>query len=825
MKNPKIVFLLLGFLLFSNQVAAAKDEWIQVESKNFHLIGNASEKDIRKAATKLEQFRETFRLLFNKANFNSAIPTNVVVFKSGSSYKPFKPKRADGKIDDGIAGYFQPGQDVNYITLSTEGEDAETYGTIFHEYVHFMLDINFGKSDIPPWFNEGLAEYYQTFEIEKDQVVKLGIFQQGHINYLSQSQLIPLQTLFNISNYALHQQGNHSRSIFYAQSWALIHYLLQNSNATKRDGLGKFLVALTENVPPEKAFQDVFQMTYAQMEKELKSYISKSSYQYQTVTFKNKLTFDTQMKVSPLSEADTNAYLGDLLFHNNRPEEAEPYLQKTLAIEPNSSLANTTLGMVKFRQRKYEEAKPFLEKAIQGDPKNHMPFYNYAFLLSREGGDEFGYVSSFKGDNAVKMREALQKAIAINPSFIPSYELLGFINLVNQDQLSETVELLKKALTIQPGNQKVLLRIAEIYSRLDKWDEALGLAQKLSQVTDEDEIKARADNLVNWIKSTRDLKAQNEVSRKQYEEAMKEAAKNGGRVELTRRQASNERQLTPEEIVKIREKEMLVSINQALKKPGENEKQIIGQIGKITCVGKNITYNVKTTTGMVSLSSKGFQNLALVALADGAETVQIGCNADLSAFNSVLTYQVANPPKPNYLGELIAIDFVPKEFRFVDLSEEAIIPPVTQTDSEKTNTGVMLENGSPNNEKSEVTGENENPDEIRRKLMLEALKQQIRQPRDGEKREMGMIEKIECDNQGAFFILKTETRVLKLKAPPNLSIRAFTPEAGGVQFGCGLKQFDVPAIFIYKEASNPKAKINGDLISVDFVPKSFKLDN
>ena len=159
----------------------AKDEWINVRSKNFFLIGNGSEKEIRQVATKLEQFRETFQRLFPNARFNQTIQTNVVVFKNDSAYKPFKPKRADGKADEWIAGYFQPGEDVNYITLSTEGEKEDTYGTIFHEYVHFLVNTNFGKSDVPPWFNEGLAEYYQTFKIEQDQKVTLGGLQDNHL--------------------------------------------------------------------------------------------------------------------------------------------------------------------------------------------------------------------------------------------------------------------------------------------------------------------------------------------------------------------------------------------------------------------------------------------------------------------------------------------------------------------------------------------------------------------------------------------------------------------------------------------------------------------
>jgi len=388
--------------------ASAKDEWLQLRSKNFFVIGNASEKDIRKVTAKLEQFRETFRQLFNRTKLDSPIPTNVVVFKSDSAYKPFKPKRADGKTDNFIAGYFQPGEDVNYITLTVEAEDADTYGTIFHEYVHFIIETNFGKSEVPPWFNEGLAEYYQTFAIEEDQKVKLGLPQGTHLALLQQNKLMPLDTLFKISNYALHQNANHSRSIFYAQSWALIHYLLQGG---KSEGLGKFLDLLMKDVPAEKAFQDAFQITYGQMEQELRKYVGLNRYRYSMLTFKSKLLFDAQMQVSLLGDADTNAYLGDLLYHTNRADDAELFLRKTLIVSPDSSMANTTMGMVKLRQRKFDEAKTYLEKAINGDQKNHLALYRYAYLLSREGRDEFGYVKSFQKENTAKMRALLKRAI------------------------------------------------------------------------------------------------------------------------------------------------------------------------------------------------------------------------------------------------------------------------------------------------------------------------------------------------------------------------------------------------------------------------------
>src|SRR5437660_10664677 len=133
--------------------ATGEDAWASVHSKNFTLVGNASEKDIRLVANRLEQFRQVFSLVFATITINSPVPTTVIVFKSDSSYKPFK-------VNPNVAGYFQPGEDVNYITLTTEkSSDEQPFRTIFHEYVHLLVENTMGAT-VPLWFNEGLAEYY-----------------------------------------------------------------------------------------------------------------------------------------------------------------------------------------------------------------------------------------------------------------------------------------------------------------------------------------------------------------------------------------------------------------------------------------------------------------------------------------------------------------------------------------------------------------------------------------------------------------------------------------------------------------------------------------
>ena len=107
--HPTVLAAMLFAALYAvPAVAKPNDEWLRIRTTNFTLVGNASAADIRRVAIRLEEFREAFRQVFYRAELTSPVPTTVVVFKSNLAYRPFKPHRADGTIDDSITGYFMP---------------------------------------------------------------------------------------------------------------------------------------------------------------------------------------------------------------------------------------------------------------------------------------------------------------------------------------------------------------------------------------------------------------------------------------------------------------------------------------------------------------------------------------------------------------------------------------------------------------------------------------------------------------------------------------------------------------------------------------------
>src|SRR6266446_4354107 len=504
-----IFFAALFFTLAMQTPALAKDNWMSVRSKNFFLVGNASEKDIRQVANRLEQFRQIFALVFPKANFTSPVPTTVIVFKSDSSYKPFKP-------NPNVAGYFQPGEDVNYITLTSERySDDNPFAVIFHEYTHLLIENTMGHT-VPLWFNEGLAEFYSTFNVtDENRKVILGDLVRNHVLYLREKKLLPLRTLFAVDYKSPYYNEGNKMNIFYAESWMLMHYLLQGESQKRRPQLARFIDLVGSKLTIDEAFQQAFQISLDAFEKDFKSYVQGAKYMATAVTFEKKLDFDSQMQSAPVTEGEAEAYLGDLLLHTRRLNDAESHLQQALTLSPDLPMAEASFGMLRVRQGRLADARQYLEKAVAGNSQNYLTHFYYAYALSGLTFEGSQIVNSYAPEDATTMRAELRKAIALKPDFPESYALLGFINVVRNEEVDETIGLLKSVLTMSRSNERVVFMLAQLYMRKQDFAEARQLLGPMTRNSPDPELRQQAQSLMEGITRSEALVAQDKALEKQ----------------------------------------------------------------------------------------------------------------------------------------------------------------------------------------------------------------------------------------------------------------------------------------------------------------------
>jgi Tfp pilus assembly protein PilF len=614
----------------------AKDTWTSVRTRNFFLVSNASEKDVKQVGLKLEQFREVFTLLFKGMNFSATVPTTVVVFKSDSSYRPFKPNA-------NTAGYFQPGPDVNYITLTTEVRGEQNpFNVIFHEYTHLLVKNTMGNA--PPWFNEGLAEYYSTFKISDDRKIVLGNPITSHV-LLLRDKMLPLRTLFQVDHKSPYYNERDKQSIFYAQSWALLHYLILGNKGQRADQIGSFINFLETGVPMELAFQKAFQTTFEKLEKELREYVRNDRYPIITGALSQKLQFDAEMHAAPISEAEAQAYLGDLLLHSNR-SESEGYLQKALALDPSQAMANASLAMLRVRQGKIEEARQSLERAAVANSQNYLIHYYYAFALSREGMNDQQLVTSYSPETLGKIRDELKKAIQLRPDFSESHHLLAFVNLVDGSQLDETIELLKRGLKGSPGRNDLLLMLAQIYLRKEDYNSSRQILERLSQNASDAELGERAKAMLAQVESY-------EQQLKRYRAAREEALAKTTTVSGT---TANNRG-APTVVI-----DPSSYLREALRKPGKNEKQVQGMLVRVECDAKGITFFIQVAEGMLRLRAAKFEELDIVAFTTDAGG-EITCGARKPHDTIVVCYVPSTDQRSKVDGRIISLEFVPKDFK------------------------------------------------------------------------------------------------------------------------------------------------------------------
>ena len=458
------------------QPAFAADKWITIHSKNFLLVGSATEADIRKVGHFFEEFRGSFSNLFPKVQQSPSVPTTILVFKNDDSMKPFKPGMG--------SAFFIDGEDVNLILVTPA---LVGMNNVLHEYVHAVTrDIT---DTLPIWAAEGLAECLSTFAVgQKPNEFILGNVSNEHIATIAKTPLLPLKTLFTQDRGSIYYNEASRQSILYAQSWAFMHYFLLGPNAKRRPQLPQFLAALSKATPLDEAFTDSFETDYSTLDDEFRDYI-RHPWPNERIVSNGDLQVDVKaIATRMLSESEVEFYLGDLLLHSNRLPEAETHLKASLLKDPNQSLAEAALGMLRLKQKNETEARALLQKAIELDPKNFLINYYYAIVLQ-------------DADKAT-MRAQLNKSIEAAPRFVAPYGLLASTNLAAGENLAEAETLLKKALTIAPGREDLRFMLAQVYLKAKRSADGMALLTNLRQVTTNPDIKQKSIALLDELAPT-----------------------------------------------------------------------------------------------------------------------------------------------------------------------------------------------------------------------------------------------------------------------------------------------------------------------------------
>lgn len=411
--------VLAALLLSAFAIALAGDtpaikssrDWKQLQAPGLTVKGNAGADELRRTATAILRFRTAMRSLLPFIRLDPPAPTVAVVFRDDNAMTPFKP-RDRGKPMNMVAAYFAPHPDLNYIVMAI-GRREFTYQVVFHEYTHLLVNQNISR--LPLWLNEGFADFFSTFDgSEVDRRLIVGRPIDRYVGLLvGRSPPVPMNAFINPASMRELYRDDVTTARFYAQSWALVHYLMLADNATHRPALAAFMSALQNGDPADRTFTRVFGPDLTALDTALNKYLGLMKLPAIQV---NAPDVQVTGDATAMTEADAEQLQGDLQVRTGDFDDAERHLSKALEIDRQHVQARLSRARGLIAQERAADALDILSAP------------------DLVAGDDFasGYLRA-EADLALRHYEAAergyQRAVAQRPDFAFGYFGLSLAEL------------------------------------------------------------------------------------------------------------------------------------------------------------------------------------------------------------------------------------------------------------------------------------------------------------------------------------------------------------------------------------------------------------
>jgi tetratricopeptide (TPR) repeat protein len=358
------------------QAPVVSRDWKRVRSPHFVAMGTVNERALRRGLTHLELFRSALANVLPRIELASGSTHYLVVLRTERQYFDFAPPDARGQPDIRTSGYFVPGDNVNHMVV----DEVAGFGVLFHEYTHWVVHQTLGNS-IPTWADEGLAEFYSMLTIdEPNDRILIGML---HPRYgaLRDGVLLPLRKVINREGAAQYLKDENDVQKFYAQSWALIHYLSIGHNGSREGQLSRYLLSVAAGKSSEEAFEEAFKVTPEALHEELRAYLSRPTIAAKILPLPALAPSDLS-DAEPMYEWEALRLRGDVLRRVRRLPDAEKALLAAQKAAPDHPDVLEALGALRTAQDRPDEAVTLLRPVAAARPQGYDAQYYLASALA-----------------------------------------------------------------------------------------------------------------------------------------------------------------------------------------------------------------------------------------------------------------------------------------------------------------------------------------------------------------------------------------------------------------------------------------------------------
>jgi tetratricopeptide (TPR) repeat protein len=426
--------------------AMAAATWTRLDTPSFTFFSNASTGVTHHYASELESFRRFVAQRLGDGAVATPLPTQVYLFADREDF-------VDYSLGERNVGWFTGTRQANLIAIDTSS--AAGTEVAYHEYVHFVVENS--TPAVPLWLNEGLAELYSTFRVVGDEL-HVGRRVDRHVEFLRRNPLLSFDDLFSVTRRSPEYTEEQRRGVFYAQSWAFVHYLVVGQSEFHVE-VDDFLRRLRDGEPTDEAFGAAFGTSTVGLQRDLEHYIGRAAFEY-LVMPSAAPPAEALAEPAILDEAEAIARLGLLRLAGRvgREDDLRGAFSRALAADPANPTALRGLGELDLQRGDFRQAAEWFAEALRVAPDDvaSLDLRGLALLQDVQsalaGG---GMLDPGQRAQIDEARDCFAQAIARAPDFVPA--LAGFgTTFFWDDDPSAGIAVSSRAVRLLPRNPAIL---------------------------------------------------------------------------------------------------------------------------------------------------------------------------------------------------------------------------------------------------------------------------------------------------------------------------------------------------------------------------------
>ncbi|HTO02568.1 MAG TPA: hypothetical protein VL069_02650, partial [Opitutus sp.] len=318
------------------------------------------------------------------------------------------------------------------------------------------------------------AELFSTID-ENRKHLSLGLPIVQHVDYLRQRKLMPLGALFGID----HRSGSYNEAeragLFYAQSWALLHYWYCGTiglTPEKKAARDRFLATVRsegENgdaTKREALFKEAMGMDYVETVAALERYVRNGRYRWSKIALPDIPGVSTYT-VESVEQPEIARRLAELDLRVNQSPRAKLAMLEASTQNVVDIRALEVLGTEALRAGDFATAQERWQQAVDLGTTNAGVIHELATL---EGNLWFSRLDvSFELPEATanKLRALLFRSIEHAPNQSQAYEILAWVEATVKKPSNRNVNLVQQHLPGMRQRARTLMALALVRIRID----------------------------------------------------------------------------------------------------------------------------------------------------------------------------------------------------------------------------------------------------------------------------------------------------------------------------------------------------------------------